>query len=507
MGRDWSRNRRKRSALHASGVRTVLAATLACGAMAVTEVVEAQSRPPSPDATATPTAIARTSLRPYLMVQESFTDNAALTEGGGRSDFITRALVGLAAQIDRGHLTAVGRIEYAYDWYAKTSGQNGGMAYGNGSASYSLLRERLSIDADGTISQAYTSSSPTLAVDRAGTPGRTRLEIYRIGPRLEAPLGSFADIVAAVRSQWVSYTAEDNASAQQLPPDTNIFQAVGRIDTGSRFAGYQLLTSGSLVRDDHDYRAASAVQTAYLRVAPRTRLIGRAGYEQIRESDIVDVDAPVLSVGVEVRPNATSRVSIEGGRRYDRNAWNARADVKIGKAVTATGEYYETLSPSQVYVANSFERFVDQTRDLPAPVAPQTFATHENIYDQTSYNKVAEFHVIYSSPRQALDLSARWSRREFVDTKTKDVNLFASALYTRRIRPDLEMGVDINYSRTFDSPVYGEFESYDVSARALYRLNSTTDLNASYHYTHGAQLSASGTTRENLFRISIEKRF
>src|SRR5690606_7419888 len=129
---------------------------------------------------------------------------------------------------------------------------------------------------DGAVSQTQTSAFPVPAVDRAGTPGRTRLAIYRVGPRLAARLGQFADLVAAARSQWVSYDAEDRSVAPLLPPKTNIVQALARIDTGDRFLRHQLLTSASFVRDDHDYRAGSAVQSAYLRLSPKTRLIGRA---------------------------------------------------------------------------------------------------------------------------------------------------------------------------------------------------------------------------------------
>jgi hypothetical protein len=263
-----------------------------------------------------------------------------------------------------------------------------------------------------------------------------------------------------------------------------------------------------MVRDDDAYRAANAVQSAFVRVFPRTRLIARAGYERIRERGVIDLDAPVLSAGVEFRPNATSRLSLEGGRRYDRTAWNAKADFRVAKAIEVAAEYYQTLSPSQVQTANSFERFVDQTRDLPAPVVPQTFALRENIYSQTSYNKVAEVHAVYGGPRQSLDLSARWSRQRFIDSGARDETVYGSAVYTRRIRPDLEASLEANYSRTFDSPVYGEFKSYGAAARVLYRLNASTDLNASYHHMRGSQLTAGGaTTHENLIRISLEKRF
>ncbi|HWT52977.1 MAG TPA: TIGR03016 family PEP-CTERM system-associated outer membrane protein [Caulobacter sp.] len=509
MGRGFSskvRRGRKDRALGASVVAAASASMLACGALVSPDTVEAQAQRLQA-VIATPSKV-RTNIRPYVRLEESFTDNAALSAGSRRSDFITRALAGLSAQVNHGRLTAALRAEYAYDRYARNRDLSGGTTYANGSGSYNVLRDRLWIDADGTVAQMYASSFPISGADRAGTQGRTRLAIYRVGPRLTARLGQFADLIAAIRSQWVSYGAEDSGPITQLPPDTNILQALGRIDTGDRFGGYQLLTSASVVRDDHDYHAASAVQSAYLRVSPKLRLVGRAGYEQVRERGVIALDAPMLSAGVEFRPNAASRVTLEGGRRYDRMAWNAKADVRVGKAVMITGEYYETLSPNQVYVASSFEKFVEQTRDLPAPVAPQNFMLRENIYNQTSYNKAAELHAIYSGERQSLDLSARWSRRKFIGPETKDETLYGSALYTRRIRPDVEVGLDANYSRTFDSPVYGEFEAYGVSGRVLYRLNSSTDFNASYHHTRGSQLSGGrAQTRENLFRVSLEKRF
>lgn len=486
-------------ALFASASAAVLAAMLPSAPLA-------QAEPPAPPVAPAPGTRAR--LGPYIGLQGIYTDNAAVSAEARRSDFITRAVAGLDAEMDNGRLAASGRAEYAYDWYSRRDDLNGGTAYANGSASYNLLRNRLWIDAEGVLSHAYASSFPISAIDRAGTPGRTRLTVLRVGPRMEARLGRFADVVAAARSQWVSYSAEDDRAFQQLPPDTNILQALGRIDTADRFSGYQLLTSGSYVRDDDGYRAANAVQSAYLRITPKTRLIGRAGYEHVRKRNVVDIEAPVLSAGVEVRPNAASRISLEGGRRYDRAAWNASAEVLVGDSVLVTAEYYETLSPSQVQAANSFARFVDQTKGLPAPFAPQNFMLRENIYDETSYNRAAEVHVIYGTPRHALDLSSRWNRREFIESRAEDVTFYGAALYTRRIRPDVEVGFDANYSRTLDSPIYGEFEAYGVSGRALYRLNSTTDFSASYHHSRGSQRDADGaTTRENLFRIAIEKRF
>src|SRR5207249_6481216 len=112
----------------------------------------------------------------------------------------------------------------------------------------------------------------TSAVDRSGTPGRTQLAIYRIGPRISAPLGTFADLGAAFRFQQVFYSGSDLSAQVRQPSDNSAAQVVFSVDTANRSSRLQLLTTGEFQRASRHFESANAVQTIYLRLTPKLRV-------------------------------------------------------------------------------------------------------------------------------------------------------------------------------------------------------------------------------------------
>lgn len=449
---------------------------------------------------------------PTLGVQLSYTDNATLSTNEHASDLITRGSVGLAAAVNRGPLTGRLTAEYDYDWYSSSSELDGGSLAMNGSGVYSILKDRLWIEAAGSVSNGYTTTFGSSAIDRSGVQGRTQLGVYNIGPRFATTLGSYADLAGALRWEQVLYTNADGSETPGLPSNDNIGQAVVRIDTGDRFARYELLTTGQYERDNMDFRTGNFVQSLYFRLLPGLRLIGRAGYEHVFQPGVTDIDAPVLSAGLEIRPNRYSLFSIEGGRRYGRTSWSARANIQVSDKIYLNARYLEMPAPDQLYVAQSFQDFVEESATLPLPivpgVSPATFIFRENLYNQTSFNKSAELHAIYSGAIQSFNLSAQYSDRHFLVSDTHDRSVTAYGAYTRRLRYDLDAVLAANYARTLESPVYGKSETYGGSVRALYRLNSTMLLTASYNYTHGEQLFPGGAKiQENVFLIALQKHF
>ncbi len=481
---------------------------LACGGAFAAEPIEPPAEAAPVLGTADGGPVTRTSISPYISMQEIYTDNVDLSPEGARSDFITRAAAGLQANLADGRLTGALEAEYAYDWYARNGKFSGGSVSAQGSGDFSLIPKRLWIEADGSISDGYPSTFRAPAIDRAGAAGRTQIGIFRVGPRMKAPVDGFAELEAVVRYERVDYSSQSADSLLRLPPSANIVQALGQLSTGEHSTRYELITTGAFVHDDNGYQAADAVQSLYARVFPKVRLVGRAGYEGILQRGVVDIDAPVLSAGVEFRPNAASRLTFEGGQRYRRAAWSAKADLKVSDRLQLTGQYYETLTPDQVYVANTFEDFVEQIENLPAPVIQQTFVVRENLYNQTSYNKTAELHAVHTARTDQLDFSVRWSDRRFFGVHAEDRWLYSSVEYKRRVRPDLEFGAELEYTRTFQSPIYGASESYGGGGLLLYRLNSSADLQVAYRHTTGIQFTpATAKIAENIFQVAIVKRF
>ena len=184
---------------------------------------------------------------PYISMQEIYTDNVDLSPDGARSDFITRGVAGLQANLAAGRLTGALEAEYAYDWYARSGKFSGGSVSAQGTGDYSLIPKRLWIEADGSIGDGYPSTFRTPAIDRAGAAGRTRIGIFRVGPRMQAPVDGFAELEAVVRYERVDYLLQPER--RQPAPTT----AKRRHRPGARAAEHRR-TLDPRLRTDNDRR-------------------------------------------------------------------------------------------------------------------------------------------------------------------------------------------------------------------------------------------------------------
>jgi uncharacterized protein (PEP-CTERM system associated) len=508
---------------HRAIARNLLRAGVATAALAsiATPAARAQQPqvppPPPPPATQAPGTTPPSepvdtrefSITPTVALETAVTDNVLLTEHDRKSDLLVRGLVRLDAQLNRGRATGHLSVEGSYDQYARTNDFNGGSLSADGSATYVLSPGFLSVEANGVVTNGRTSSFGAPAIDRAGVNGRVQLAIWDIGPRLTTRLGNFADVSAVARFSQVYYMAADSSRVDTpLPPDDNIAQVSARIDTGERMRAYQLITTGLFQRDDHGYRTANAVQSVYFNVQPAVRLIARGGYERVEQQGVSRIESPVASAGVELTPNAKSRISIEGGTRFNRGAWSARAEVNLSERFFLNGAYTEGVQPDQVFAAESFRSFLEQSVNLPRPIAPPGFQLQDNIYSEASYNRVADLRALFRQARNTLSLTARYSDREFLRSQGHDRTALATLTVDRALRPDLSGTVDLSLARTFASPLYGPSRSYAIAARLEYLANSTTSVTASYALANGKQLSgAKQTIYDNTVLIALRKRF
>lgn len=445
---------------------------------------------------------------PLLGLQEDWTDNARLTGNNQQSDFITRVLAGVDASVNLGRLEGALKGLYSYDWYSQDSSQNGKSVSGTAAGTYTILRDRLWIEADGTVTTGYTTTFGQSGVNRSGLEGRAQVGIYRIGPQFETELGGIGDFGGAANFGQVFYSHADSTATQPLPDNDNIYNAALRFDTADRLGRLELLTTGQLEQDNHGFHTYNGVESVYFGLTPRVRLIARAGYERVYQTDVADINSPLLSAGVEFRLNEESILTLEGGQRYKRPAWAADALFRVSRLLTISGYYRESFAPDQLYVAGSFAEFVAGTASLPAPVVPTTLTPQENVYNEASFNKTGVLRLNLDDRINQLTLEANWTQRRFTTTDIPDKTLTGYFTYARALRPDLSLVFAANYGKTFSSPIYGPSENYSGSAALLYLVNTTTNLRGSYVHTEGRQLAgARATYGENAIVIAVEKRF
>ncbi|CAN7390461.1 TIGR03016 family PEP-CTERM system-associated outer membrane protein [Phenylobacterium sp. LjRoot219] len=445
---------------------------------------------------------------PEIGIEGTFTDNAELTSDDRKSDFIARVALGLTGDIDRGRTTGWLRAFGYYDQYFNNSSLSGWTLSSDAFINYDVVKDIFAIQAGASYSDQYVSVLGVPTTERAGAPGRARVGLYYVGPELTTQVRSFADLYAAGRIGQVFYTESDGSDVEDLPADDTFLQLGARLDTGARGRVLQSVSTAKFSATDSKYRSTSLVQSAYIRVAPMVRLIARGGYERVRQTGVVNIDAPMFSAGVELRPNADSRLSLEGGNRYDRPAWAASADWRISRTLLFTARYWEVLAPNQLQVVDAFADFVSTSDLLPAPTSTAGFRFGQNIANQISYNKQADMTLVFDRPSYRLDWSAGWFDQRFLDTDTRDKSVTTTFTATRHARADLDLIAQVYIADTYESDAFNEGTSWGAEATLAYRLNSTTDAQARYRYQQGQEFFVEGDTfHENAVMVSLQKRF
>ena len=448
-------------------------------------------------------------IAPSIGIEGTFTDNAELVPHDKRSDFIARVSLGVDIDVDRGRTTGWLRAFGYYDHYFKVDDLSGWTVSSDGFVNYDIVRDILAVQAGGSYSDQYVSVLGIPETVRAGTPGRARVGLVYAGPVLTTRLGGFADLQAAARGGKVWYSEADNSDVEDVLPSDDAFVQLGaRLDTGARARSYQLISTGKFVADDRDYRSTSLVQSVYLRVAPTVRLIARGGYERVRQEGVVNIDSPMFSAGLEFSPTDNFRLSLEGGNRYDRAAWAGSAEWRVSQTFQMTARYWEVLSPDQLQLVDAFSEFVSTEELLPSPTSTAGFRVGQNLANQVSFNKQADFGMTYVRESYRLDLMASWSDRRFIQTNTRDKSVTTRLTATRHSRPDLDLIASVYYADTYESDEFNEGTSWGAEATIAYRLNSTTDARARYRHQRGQEFFIAGEQfTENAVILSLEKRF
>lgn len=448
-------------------------------------------------------------LQPSLTLQETYTDNATFSSAARQSDWITRGILGLDADVNTGRTSLIAHGYFAYDHYARLSALSGWSISSQGRGVYLILPDRLSFAIQGGVTDGYVSTINTSATDRSGLPNRVQLATYAAGPELTTPIGDVGDLVAAARFAQLFYSASSPSRVTGLPSNDNIVQLLASFDTGRRLSGYEALSTFEFNGDQQHYRAVDAIESLFVGIAPSLRLIGRVGYESVYQPGIVNLNAPALTAGFEYRPNDKSVLTVEGGTRFNRGIWAAKAAIQLSSRLSMNGYYTVSVQPDQVFVANSLSGLVSRVVDLPTPSFPGSYAYNANLYNRTSLISSAHVDLDYAGDTQSVSVSSDWSDRDFLSSAGgHDRTVIGSVSYTRHLRPRLDLSLQANYARTFNSPVFGASESYGGSASLRYNVTPRTDIRASYNFVNARELRTGGfNVREHAVVVSITRRF
>ncbi|HVV26477.1 MAG TPA: hypothetical protein VHC40_00775 [Rhizomicrobium sp.] len=506
MGLPGSRKRVRQACLSHSA-HFLLGLLLGGGVLASSALAQELPEVPQP-LVPVPAPIQEFALTPALGVEEMFTDNVYVTQDDRKADLVSRLFGGGSLNVNTGPTFLQVNGTASYDLYATASDLDGWNLDFNGNGHYDLVPDFLSLQAEGAVTQGYLSTYGTPAVTRNDGGNQIRLINYDAGPRLATELGDMADLVLNARYAQVLFDDLNNTVSGLT--NSSIYQGTGRLDTGTRLDWLQLVTSGEYLQDDHDFSFYDGLETVYVRVLPLIRLIGRGGYESIRDPSISDLNNPIWTVGVEYTPMANSLISVEWGRRFNRPIWNVNARVQITDSLYGTARFLETVEPLNVRLNRSLTDIFAQSESAPPFVATQVFTINQDLVNLTSFNKQANGQLVYTWGTQTVSVSADWLEQDFLQASAPVQNRqwSATGAYTRQIAFDLSATLSGYYAHTFSSPVSGKNEVYQVGLSASYLANSTITLNGGYVYQGQHQLFTGGQQiDENVVYVTATKSF
>jgi uncharacterized protein (PEP-CTERM system associated) len=447
------------------------------------------------------------SVVPIVGLQETFTDNALVSPTNKEYDFITRPMVGGDFNLRGGPATATVSGHVFYDAYANHPDLSGVSGDASGTGSYSLIPSFLSIDADGVLTNGELSTFGAPALDRVGPENRVQVATYDVGPHLTTTLDDFADVDAAARFAQVFFE-NPNENIPGIPTDSTILTGAATMDTGTRFAGYQSITQGNAVKDDHGFEAYSGEQSFFVRLLPDLRVVGRGGYDDVRQPGVIDISAPMWSGGLEYSLNTQSSITIERGERYNHVAWAGEVHLQLSDALFAEGRYDEQLAPEQIQLNSSFLNFAAPSTTTPIELTPNSFTVNGNLDNQTSLNKTAQFRLVYVWPTQQISFDATWNDRLLIVSNQHDRNVESGINYIRNIAPDLAFSTSVMYWRTFSNPFFGASELYNGEVGLQYTINPQMRLVGGYAYQRQTQLFVGGQSiTENVAFAAISRTF
>jgi uncharacterized protein (PEP-CTERM system associated) len=501
-----------------AGGSIFLLAMASTGASAQSVFSGILERPPvfGPSATTTPGAETPAplidtrdfSIAPLVGLQETVTDNALLTPTDKKFDLITRPMLGAEVNV-HGPFTASLIGHAYYDAYASQTQLSGFSGDAMGTATYTMVPDFLSIDANAMLMNGSISTFGTPVISRVGPANQITIATYDIGPHLTTTLDDFADLDVVGRFAQV-YFDNPNASRVTLPNDSTLLAGGAAIDTKDR---YQLVTNAQVEQDNHDFEGYNFQQTIFVRLFPEVRLIGRGGYDYVVQPGIVDIRETMWSGGAEyifdVNPDGqNSTVSAEYGERFGHSAWRGELHLQLGQQLFAEGHYFESIQPNQLQINTAFNNSALAAVQLPPILGTAQFQINGNIDNETSLNKQGDLALVYTWETQSLGLRALWNDRMLLPSNNHDRTLVSSIEYERRIAPDLAAAATVDYYRTFANPFFGPSESLGGKIGVLYDINSTMRAAAGYAYQRQEQLFTNGeTVTENVLYAAISKRF
>lgn len=330
---------------------------------------------------------------PNVTVTETLTDNVKLApRGSEEGDLVTQVAPGFELRTDGPQLKA--RVNYALQatLYATSDTASNVSNLLNATATATLIRDLLYVDAKAGISQQSISLFGAQSFNNVNANGnRTDVRTYSISPYLVNRFGSFA-------TSQLRYTHEAVSSASALLSSTNTDRLNAQLNSGPRYIrttwGLQASTAKTTYNNLQSVDQSQASANVGYLIVPTLRLTATGGYEKNTYFTVGDKpEGAFYNAGFVWTPSSRTSITATAGRRYfgqtyflaaNHRARNTVFSINYNDEITSTQGQFEAagrintssqldqLYSPQIADAATRQQFVDaliRQFGLPASLA------------------------------------------------------------------------------------------------------------------------------------------
>jgi len=436
--------------------------------------------------TGPPAGAAEWTVEPFVRVSETWTDNFNLSADDPDEEWITEVAptVRLRGEGRRAQFDLAYRLQHLL--HANESERDDTNHQLSAAGDVELVRERLFFDADATRSLSTTGTAFTTPTsDVVASDQRQTITTWSGGPRLQYPLGRFADLTAEVRRDHVDF---DTAADGESDSDS---AAIG-LSSGALFTrlGWAL---------DYQQREESREETNQpvedtrfqqirgelnLRAGSRTQLFVAGGkedndFETAEAGDATDGD--FWEIGFRWNPRRTVSLEVAGGERFFGDT--ARVNLGLrGSALSLQLNVSEDLvtTPELQFERQTLLLLDDQGNPVVGPGGqPATVVVDvPTVRDDVIVQQRASLRIGWSRSHTSIALTLLGTDRDFQreDTSEDTRQIDLDVTWTRLDRTILNAGIGLREREERETATEDEFASLRLGATRQMRGNTELQL-------------------------------
>lgn len=452
-------------------------------------------------------------ITPSIEFRETFSDNVDLaTDDEKESAVISEVIPGIEFRSDSARL--IGALDAFPIVRHQTAGEDEGLSLGGNLAGFITLEayeDVAFIDAQASISQQVLDDRAI-----ASTANEEDVYVYRLSPYLRHRFGSLAEGEMRYHFSQIHIQGEEDAASSTTASDSMTHGIDAELVSGDDFSRLHwsmgARASEQNRSDDDDVsRREAEVEIGYAVIRSISVLAG-GGYQYFDDGNPAnEVDGPTWLVGLHLRPGPRTDLRITYGERDDDLSANVDFTYRISPRTRITAKYSRILETSQerlvrtlsgIDLAEDSDILIDEDTDFAFDPNPDALS----INDETTRVESIRFGLNGTRGRNGFGITTAFIREEIEPSGETEDKIRASAGWSRRLNPHLDLNVFGTYERSeFDD---GQIDDeYFATIGSRYRLSESVEVGTTYGFRLQNSTDASSEFKEHSVLLSVKKTF